>query len=336
MGVFKSKAFQYSLFAVAAILLVQLVPFRRSSLTMFNLVVIYTIAALGYNILLGYAGQISLGHAAFMGLGAYCAAFVINRYNLPFLAALLVSGLVPMLVGLLLGLVALRLEGFYLAIATAGFGLAGQQVFREWLGFTNGFGGVRVDYPLLFGLRLSTRQDYFVMVTIILLLLALFSSNFLKVKSGRALVSMRDSVPAAQAMGVSIYRQKLLAFSLSAFYAGISGCLYLHLLRFAEPSMWGSGLSMNMLSMVVIGGLASVGGSLCGAAYIVFLPELLKSIPVLSNIKNFSYIFNGVFIIVVMVSLPRGIVGLFPMVKHRVMGLWNKHRHKKPGSGVAA
>lgn len=335
MAIFKSKAFQYSLFAAAAILVVQLLPMPRSSLTMLNLVVIYAIAALGYNILLGYAGQISLGHAAFMGLGAYCAALFINQLQLPFVVALLASGLIPMGVGLLLGLVALRLEGFYLAIATAGFGLAGQQVFREWLGFTNGFGGVRVDHPLLFGLRLSSRQDFFSMAVAVLLLLALFSANFLKVKSGRALVSMRDSVPAAQAMGVSIYRQKLLAFSLSAFYAGISGCLYFHLLRFAEPSMWGSGLSMNMLAMVVIGGLASVGGSLCGAVYIVFLPELLKSIPLLSDIKNFSYIFNGIFIIVVMVALPRGIVGLIPLLK---LGLHKLHgRLKGQGStpGVA-
>lgn len=333
MRLFKSKPFQHTLFAVLAVLLVQLFPFRRSTLTLFNLVTIYAVAALGYNILLGFAGQISLGHAAFMGLGAYCSAYAINQMGLPFVVALLASGLIPMVIGLLLGLVALRLEGFYLAIATAGFGLAGQQVFREWQAFTNGFGGVRVNHPQIFGYSMSSRQDFFVLAVVVLLLLSMFSSNFLKYKAGRALVSMRDSVPAAQAMGVSIYRQKLLAFSISAFYAGVAGCLYLHLLRFADPSMWGSGLSMNMLAMVVIGGLASVGGSLSGAIYIVFLPELLKSIPVLSDIKNFSYIFNGVFIIIVMVSLPRGIVGLLPLLKYQLFK--TRSAAKASGGGKA-
>lgn len=316
MRFLKSKSIQYCLVALIAILIVQLVPLRQSILTLLNLVAVYAIAAIGYNILLGYAGQISLGHAAFMGLGAYCAAFIVNQFNLPFLVALIVSGVIPMLVGLLLGLVALRLEGFYLAIATAGFGLAGQQIFREWIAFTNGFGGVKVSYATIFGYQFRTRQDYFMLVVIILVILAIFSANLLKSKTGRALIAMRDSVPAAQAMGVSLFRQKLFAFALSAFCAGISGCLYLHLLRFSDPSMWGSGLSMNLLAMVVIGGLASIGGSICGAAYIVLLPEILKSIPLFSEIKNFSYIFNGIFIIVVMVSLPRGIVGIFQLVKY--------------------
>lgn len=315
MRFLKQKPVQYCLIALVAILFVQFAPLRQSTLTLLNLVAIYSIAAIGYNVLLGYAGQISLGHAAFMGLGAYCAAYIVNQLNLPFLVALLVSGLIPMLGGLLLGLVALRLEGFYLGIATMGFGLAGQHIFQQWIAFTNGFGGVRVSYATIFGFQFRTRQDYFMLVVIILTIIAIFSANLLKSKTGRALIAMRDSVPAAQAMGVSLFQQKMIAFALSAFYAGVSGFLFLHLLRYIDPSMWGAGLSMNLLAMVVIGGLASIGGSVCGAAYIVFFPEILKSIPLISDIKNFSYIFSGIFIIVVMVFLPRGFVGIFQLIK---------------------
>lgn len=323
MRFLQSKPIQYCLIALFAILSVRVLPIRQSTLTLLNLVAIYSIAAIGYNILLGYAGQLSLGHAAFMGLGAYCAAYIINQLNLPFPIALLISGIIPMLGGLLLGLVALRLEGFYLGIATMGFGLAGQHIFKEWLAFTNGFGGVRVSYATIFGLQFRTRQDYFMLVVIILTILAIFSANILKSKTGRALIAMRDSVPAAQAMGVSLFKQKMIAFALSAFYAGIAGCLFLHLLRYVDPSMWGSGLSMNLLAMVVIGGLASIGGSICGAAYIVFFPEILKSIPIFSDIKNFSYIFSGIFIIVVMVFLPGGVVGIFQLVKNLFYKLMN-------------
>ena len=292
-------------------LIIALLPFvlnpSKPIMTLLNMVVIYCIIALGFNILLGYAGQISLGHGVFMGLGAYLSVYITETLQLPFLLGLIASGVIPMVIGALLGLVALRLEGHYLAIATLGFGVAIQQIFNEWIPFTNGYDGVNASNPVLFGFEISTRDQYFAMAVIILIVLCLFAYNMLRSKTGRALIAMRDSEHAAQAMGISLLRYKLIAFSVSAFYAGIAGSLYAHLIRFVEPSAWGIDLSLNLLAMVVIGGLASIGGAIVGASFITLMPEIIKNIPFLEGLKNISYVFTGVLMIIIIMFFPLGL-----------------------------
>ncbi|WP_316570747.1 branched-chain amino acid ABC transporter permease [Neobacillus sp. YIM B06451] len=330
-GLLKNKPFLYIVAGLIVAMIPLLVEMDRSTMTMMNLIVIYAIVAIGFNILLGYAGQISLGHAAFMGLGAYLSAYITANYELPFLVSLFLSGLIPMVIGLILGLVALRLEGHYLAIATLGFGVAIQQTFKEWIAFTNGFSGVRAATPEIFGFALREREHFFVLAVIICVLLILFAHNLLSSKTGRALIAIRDSEHAAQAMGVSLFKYKLIAFALSAFYAGIGGSLYVHLIRYTEPNQWGIDLSLNLLAMVVIGGLASIPGSVLGAAFIVFVPEFVKDIEWLQNIKNVASIFTGVALVLVIMFFPYGLARIGSQLKSLFIG---RPKHTKPTKGV--
>lgn len=311
MNLTKKKIVTYSVIILFISIVPFLLGFRRSTMTMINTVVIYSIAALGFNILLGYAGQISLGHAAFIGLGAYVSAYVTNNLpeigGLEYIIGILLAGLIPLVIGLVLGLIALRLEGHYLAIATLGFGVTIQQVFKEWTGFTNGFSGINADAINLFGISLRSRESFYIFSLIILILLSLFTYNLIRSKIGRGLIAMRDSEHAAQAMGISIFKYKLIAFSLSAFYSGIAGGLYMHLIRFVEPNQWGIELSLNLLAMVVIGGLASIVGSILGATFITVIPEILKEIPIIGNVRNLSIILTGVVLILVIMFMPNGL-----------------------------
>ena len=318
----------FVLFGIVLIVLSQVVGFKRSTLTLLNTVIIFSICAIGFNILLGYGGQISLGHAAFVGLGAYVSAYVSTVLNLPFLVALLIGGIVPMIVGILLGLIALRLEGHYLAIATLGFGVTIQQIFKEWVGFTNGYSGMRAQTAEIMGFAFKSRQSYLILTVTILVLLSLLAYNLLRFKTGRAFIAMRDSEHAAQAMGVSMLKYKLIAFSISAFYAGIAGGLYMHLIKFTQPDQWGIVFSLNLLAMVVIGGLGSIWGSILGATFITLMPDLLKSIPVVGEIRNISTIFTGVIMILIIRFLPYGMAYLPKQLKMQ------KKKKKQPKETV--
>ncbi|MGM0419926.1 MAG: branched-chain amino acid ABC transporter permease [Bacillota bacterium] len=274
-------------------------------------VVYYGIMALGFNLLLGYAGQISLGHAAFMGFGAYLTAYISNNFGFGFVSTVLISGIIPMFIGVLLGLVALRLERLYLAIATLGLGVTIQFVFREWVGFTNGFSGVRLSRPEIFGFAFNNSRHYLLLISIVLLLVIIFTYNLVRSRTGRALAAMRDSNYAAQAMGVSLFKYKLIAFAVSAFYVGLAGSLYAYAERYVHPSTWGAELSLDMLAMVVIGGLASIGGSITGAAFLIFAPRLIQYVPFLRDIVNMNYIFTGLAMILVIKFMPVGIYNWF-------------------------
>ncbi|WP_350344316.1 branched-chain amino acid ABC transporter permease [Proteinivorax tanatarense] len=307
---FRTTPGLYTLIALIMILFV-LIDMNFSLLRSRNVsllirVTYYSIAALGFNILLGYGGQISLGHAAFMGLGAYITAYITMQLEMSFLLALLIAGIVPTIVGLILGLIALRLERLYLAIATLGLGVTIQYVFQEWTEFTGGFSGMRVSSPELFGIRMSS-HNMLIFSIVLLLLFALFSYNFLRSKTGRALVAMRDSDHAAQAMGVSMFKYKLIAFAVSSFYVGVAGGLYAISERFVYPATWGAELSLDILAMVVIGGLASIGGSIAGAAFLVIIPRLTQGIPFIGEIMNINFILTGFALILVIRFFPEGI-----------------------------
>jgi branched-chain amino acid transport system permease protein len=321
---FSYKPIIYVLLGIIVILIPLIFDLGRSTLTMWNLVIIYSIAALGFNILLGYAGQISLGHAAFMGLGAYVSAYFTMKLELSFLTSLALAGIIPLLIGLLLGLVALRLAGHYLAIATLGLGVAIQQVFMEWTEFTNGFSGMRVGYPVIFGFEFREREHFLILSVIIFLIIVFFTYNVLHSKTGRALIAMRDSSHAAQAMGVSLFKYKLIAFGFSAFYAGIAGSLFAHLIRFTEPLQWGINTSLNLLAMVVIGGLASIPGSILGAAFIVIIPELIREISFLEKITSISSILTGVALIVVIMFFPHGLARIGIQLKSSLINRKNQ------------
>lgn len=287
-----------------------------STVTVLGTVMFYAIVAIGLNVLLGYSGLISLGTAGFMGLGAYLAAYFTEDMNLPFSLSLIISVTVPLVIGLIIGLISLRIEGYYLAIATLGVAEIFKQVFVEMDFFTGGFSGKNASYPVLFNIIKLDRAWAFVLITAILVILLILTDNFIHARTGRALLTMRGSEAAAQAMGINLLKYKLTAFAVATLYAGIGGVLYVHFIRFAYPSGWNLTLSLQILAVIVIGGMRTITGPIIGSFIVFGVPELiLKQLPIIGNIDGLAFIFTGVLIIVVILFYPNGLVYLWHDIK---------------------
>lgn len=309
MALLNKKQIQYIIFGILAIVIPLMLSVKGSTITLLASIGILAIASLGFNILLGYSGQISLGHGAFMGLGAYVSAYIVSQLELPFFLAVVLAAVIPFLVGFLLGLIALRLEGHYLAIATLGFAVVIEEIFAEFSEFTGGWSGTKTTYPIIFGYKFDKMSVYILTIAVLVVLMIL-TYHFMKSSTGRALVAMKKSEHAAQAMGVSLFKYKLLAFSISTMYAGIAGSLYIHFFRFAEPKLWGIALSLDLLAAVVIGGLGTIGGAVVGVAFLKILPTVLQVMPVLGDIDGLSYVLTGVAIVVFVMFYPKGLINL--------------------------
>lgn len=321
MRILKNKYLQYILVGVLFILPVILPGISTSSITMAGGMVYLAIAGLGFNVLLGYSGQISLGHAAFMGLSAYMSAYLTGQMGLPFFVSVIISALAPFLVGLVLGAVAVRLSGFYLAIATLGFGEILRLVFIELDWFTGGFSGAQAGYPKVFGITLSKNTTYICMVVLMVALMILVY-NLANSSTGRALIAMKNSEHAAQAMGVNIFKYKLIAFSVSSLFAGLAGVCYVHFIRYSDPTVWTSMLSLNLIAQVVIGGVATIGGPVLGAVIMRGLPELLKSVPVLGQIAGLPNLIFGILTIAILMFYSKGLI-------HIPQSIWAKLTKRK-------
>jgi branched-chain amino acid transport system permease protein len=241
-------------------------------------IAIYGIAALGLNILVGFTGQISLGHAAFFGFGAFASAYFSGKHGVPVALSIPLAGVATALVGLIVGLPAGRLKGLYLAIAT----LASQFVLQDFFGraewFTGGAAGASANSYNLFGVSLSGDRKYIYVVLAHLVVMYLFAANLMRTRDGRAMVAVRDHYLSAEIMGINLTYYRILAFGISSFYAGIGGALMAHYTGFVSAEAFDLLLSINFLAMVIIGGLGSVMGSLMGAAFILYLPEFMQSI----------------------------------------------------------
>ncbi|MEP6694760.1 MAG: branched-chain amino acid ABC transporter permease [Chloroflexota bacterium] len=280
-----------------------------------SLALIYAIVAIGLGVLIGHTGQISLGHAGFFAIGAYASALLTLRVGLPFVVALPIAGVFTSAIGFLLGLPALRLSGPYLAVATLGFGLAIPQLViwqGSWTGGSSGLHGLPLaSLPLgAFTIVFRTDQDYYYLALAVLVLLTIFARNVVQSHTGRAFVAIRDSELAARAMGVDLVRYKTAAFALSALYAGIAGSLYAHLLHGISPEDFTVLLSIDFLTMIVLGGLGSVGGALSGALLLTFLQNALTRLPVVHDFKNLYIVVLGVILILTIAFLPQGLAGI--------------------------
>jgi len=285
-----------------------------------SLALVYAIVAIGLGILIGHTGQISLGHAGFFAIGAYASALLTLRVGLPFVVAVLLAGSLSAAIGFLLGLPALRLSGPYLAVATLGFGLAIPQLVvwqGSWTGGSSGLHGLPLaSLPLgAFTIELRTDQDYYYLAAAVLVMLTIFARNVVTSHTGRAFVAIRDSEIAARAMGVDLVRYKTTAFALSALYAGIAGGLYAHLLHGISPEDFTVLLSVDFLTMIVLGGLGSVGGALSGALLLTFLQNALTRLPVVHDFKNLYIVVLGAILILTIAFLPHGLAGVVRSVR---------------------
>jgi len=329
------KAYPYTKYILLGLVLAtipSLVYFdvlKSSYVTLVGVVMIYTIVSLGLNLLLGWSGLISLGTAGFMGLAAYISAYMTINLKMPFEVTLIVSILIPVAISVLVGLISLRIEGLYLAIATLAVSEIFRKTFAEFEFITNGFSGKSVRYPTFFGFfKLDTTMTYLLLVVFMVVIMILIH-NLINSHVGRALNAMRGSEAAAQAMGINLLKYRLLAFALATALTSTAGILYAHFIKYVEPSKWNLGLSLNILAVIIIGGVRSIIGTFVGSLVVFAVPDLvLKQIPYFGKIPNFAYIINGILIIVVILYYPAGLIRVFNDGKDAVVKLFKKSRGK--------
>jgi branched-chain amino acid transport system permease protein len=333
--------------ALLAVLLVLPFSLTAELTALLATALLSAVGAIGLNIVTGHAGQVSLGHAFFLGLGAYTAAVLsgdpdgrVLGFGLDMVVWLPAAGLVPALVGLAVAPVAIRLKGLYLAIVTLGLVFIGEHLFREVRSVTGGPGVGRPAARLeLLGVQLGQRSEVlgypitreiklYLLALAVLLVLAILAKNLTRSAVGRAFAAVRDQDVAAEVMGVSLTRYKLIAFTVSSFYAGVAGALLPTVTGFVEPGRFSLLLSVQFLAMILIGGVATLTGSLLGAAFVVLLPRLVEELPrVLPFVTTQSTggflttfqlqtIIYGVLIVVFLIAEPRGLFGIWVRVRN--------------------
>lgn len=291
---------------------------------------IFSLAALGLNILTGYAGQLSLGSAAFMAVGAFGAYnFMLRIPGIPLLASFVLGGLCAAAVGLLFGLPSLRVRGFYLAASTLA-----TQFFVVWAltkvrWFTNysSSGVITAQKMQILGFDFDTPVAKYLLVLVIVSALGLLAKNMVRSNVGRCWMAVRDMDVAAEVIGIPLMKTKLLAFAVSSFYCGVAGALYAYAyLGTVEPEAYSLDLSFRILFMVIIGGLGSVMGSFLGAAFIVLLPVILNTLAHTTNIStavasNLELMVFGALIIFFLIVEPHGLARLWQIAKEKLR-LW--------------
>jgi branched-chain amino acid transport system permease protein len=246
-------------------------------LSVANLVWIAVIGALGLNILVGYTGQVSIGHGAFMSVGAYTAANLATRLGAPWPVTLIAGGLMAALIGAIVGIPSLRIKGLYLAIAT----LAGQLIIEWTINHVTFISGgvqasIEVARPRIGPYVLSSQRAMYYFLLAFVVIAMVGTMNLVRSRIGRAFVAIRDQDIAAEIIGINIFRYKLLAFAISSFYAGVTGVLYTYFLGIANYEQFQIGVSIDYLAMIIIGGLGSVLGSIFGAMFVTLLPILIR------------------------------------------------------------
>jgi branched-chain amino acid transport system permease protein len=293
-------------------------PFFIANYRVFQvtLVLAYSIALLGLNMLTGFNGQISLGHGAFYAIGAYTAAILMDKAGLPYWATIPIAGAVSFIAGFLFGLPALRLEGLYLALATFALGIAMPQILKHksiegWTGGVQGIVIVKPDAPAWTGISQDQWLYFFTLAWVVLLFF--LGWNLLRGRIGRAMVAIRDQPIAAQAMGVNTALVKSLTFGVSALYTGVAGALGAIAVQFVAPDSFNIFLSITLLTGVVIGGLASISGAFFGALFIQFIPNIADEIS-----KAAPWAIYGIVLIAFMYVMPTGVAGFVRLVRARL------------------
>jgi len=305
----------------ALALLLALTPlFMRNpyKLGILNLIGLYVIVVLGLNLFIGFAGQISLGHAAFFGLGAYGSAILTATYGFPAWPAMMLTAAAMALVALVLGVPTLRLTGHYLAMATLGFNYVVDSIFIQWDTLTGGPSGLSGVPPLsIGGLTFDSDLKFHYLVWTFALVALTLCLNLIRSGVGRGLAALAADEVAAATLGVDVRRQKIGVFILSAVFASVAGSLYAHYFGYVNPDAFSIFKSLDLVIMVVVGGLGSVWGTLFGAAFITILPHFL------GFLETYTDIIHGVILVVILLFLPQGFVtGLVDIVRIR----WARRR----------
>lgn len=303
-----------------------------------SLLYIYAIAGIGLMLLVGYTGLVSLGHAAFLGIGAYTHAILVSA-GVPFPVSLILASLLSALIGAGVGLPAMRMTGIYLAIATLAFAFIVEYIIERLEPLTGGFRGMAVPRPVLFGFDLGASIPFYYLCLFILVLGILGALNLLRSPTGRAMISIRDSEISAQSVGVDLARTKSVAFAISAGYTGLAGGLFGHQLGYLSPDAFTILTSIQLLLMVVVGGLGSMHGVVFGATFIVLLPQGIAILrdtlpPAIGQLPGLEPGFFGLILVLFLVYEPLGIYGRWRKIRDffETFPLYRKSTHARQRS----
>jgi len=321
-----SRSMVWNGLLIVALLLLPLVA-PRYWIYFAGLLGINVIATQGLNIMMGYTGLLSLGHAAFVGVGAYTVALAQTYLGLPFWVTIPLAGVSAAVIGAAFGLPSLRIRGLYLVIATLAAQFILTFVFVHWQSVTNGDVGLPVRPATVFGYALNNETRIYYLILAVVVFLMVFARNVIKSRVGRAFIAIRERDLTAQVLGVEIVTYKLVAFALGSFYAGVAGGLLAYFNQFVNPEQFGLLLSVFFLSAVIVGGMGSILGAILGAAFMTLLPEVLR---------ESSLLFGEVFQIdlgTVLTPLRETIFGLlmvsFLILEPRGLAqLWKRAKHK--------
>ncbi|MEN2978045.1 branched-chain amino acid ABC transporter permease [Tistrella bauzanensis] len=294
------------------------------------LVAINVISATGLNILTGFTGQISLGQAAFMGLGGYTVAVLASRWGVPFIATLPMAGLASAAFGVLVGLPSLRVKGLYLAIATLAASVILHFVFAHWDPVTGGIGGISIPPASLFGYVLDNDRDMYWLIMALAVLACMGARNLFRTRVGRAFIAIRDRDISAEVLGIDLLRWKLYAFALSSFYAGVAGGLFAYFFRVVTPESFPLTMSIFFLAAIIVGGMGTIMGGILGAIFMTLVPEALRFITsavtpfypqapvVLSPMREVVF---GLLIVLFLIFEPHGLAEMWRRLR-RFFHLW--------------
>ena len=303
-----------------------LLPFVLKGLTysykyylfVLNMAGIYIILTVGLDLLSGYTGLISLGHAAFLAIGSYTSAILVDQVGIPFVFSLFISPLIVGLFGFIIGFPALRITGMYLGLTTMGFGFIVKRLiiaFREW---TQGAGGLEVSFPIIFGYTFKSDWDNYFLISAFAILAVVVSRRIGKSKIGRAFMAIRDSEQAAEASGVNLSKYKMLAFFLSGIFAGLAGVLFAHTSNFISTDHFDILLSVYFIIMVLVGGASSIYGAVLGTLFIVlldylFVPQINVWIKEFLNIEggDIQSLLFGLIMLLFVIFQPTGLYGMW-------------------------
>lgn len=293
------------------------------------LVAINVASAAGLNLLTGYTGLVSLGQAAFMGVGAYTVAILQTRWQLHFLPNLLAGGVAAMCCGIVVGLPSLRVKGLYLAIATIAAGVLAHFIFAHWTAVTGGSAGLTVRPAQAFGVDLDTSFRFYWLALPVTALLLLGIANLMRTRIGRAFIAIRDRDISAEVLGIRLLPYKLLSFAISSFYAGVAGGLFAYFFRAITPESFPLVMSIFFLAAVIVGGMGTVLGSVLGAVFMTLVPEVLKLVmswlPLSGNaalyLSPVRTIVFGALIVLFLIFEPHGLAEIWRRVR-RTFHLW--------------
>lgn len=309
-------------------LLFGVAPFVLSPyfLYILNTIGILAIAAIGLNILVGYTGQISLGHGAFFGVGAYAAAILATRLGVPFYLSIPAAGLITALVGMIFGIPSGRLKGLYLTIATLAGQIIIEYVLIQWESLTKGTMGITLPAPQIFNFTIAGNKMFFFFIFTCLVMMTWFAVNIMRSKYGRAFIAIRDNDCAAEGMGIPIFKYKLLSFAISSFYAGFAGAIWAYYMVSITTEPFNLGLSVEFIAMVIIGGMGNIPGAIFGATFITVLNEVLRyTTGVLMNVSFITSmglnmaplreLVFGLAIVLFILLEPKGIAELWRILR---------------------